>query len=142
MLDPGAHEDDLADLTGLRVLVVEDDADARELLVATFVESGAEVFEAASADEAFALLRRVRPDVLVSDIGLPDHDGYELVRWVRALGSEEGGLVPAIALTGYPDGDAALVAGFQLHVAKPVDVAQLTKAVVRVAAMRLALAVK
>lgn len=131
-------EEELSDLTGLRVVVVEDDDDARDLLVAMLIECGAEVDEARSADEAIALVQRVCPDVLVSDIGLPDHDGYYLIRKVRSLSPAEGGRVPAIALTGYADladSRAALRAGYQVHVAKPIDVGLLTQAVANVAGM-------
>jgi CheY-like chemotaxis protein len=132
------HEE-LSDLTGLRVVVVEDDDDARELLVGMLIECGAEVSEAASAVDAIELVRRLCPDVLVSDIGLPDHDGYYLIRAVRALSAEEGGRVPAIALTGYADladSHAALRAGYQVHVAKPIDIGLLTQAVANVAGMK------
>jgi CheY-like chemotaxis protein len=132
------EDEELSDLTGLRVVVVEDDEDARELLVGMLIECGAQVDEAASADEAIALVQRVCPDVLVSDIGLPDHDGYYLIRKVRALPPAEGGRVPAIALTGYADladSRAALRAGYQVHVAKPIDIGLLTQAVANVAGM-------
>lgn len=127
---------DLADLTGIRVLVVEDDAEAREVLSSVIADCGAIVFEAEGASEALALVERERPDVLVSDIGLPGRDGYELLRAVRALGADRGGDVPAIALTGYAaieDSRDALRAGYQVHVAKPIDPALLTHAVANVA---------
>jgi CheY-like chemotaxis protein len=127
---------DLADLTGLRVLVVDDDDDARELLTAVLADCGARVLEVSTAEEAIELVALERPDVLVSDIGLPGTTGYDLIRDVRALGPERGGQVPAIALTGYAaieDSREALRAGYQVHVAKPIDPSLLTHAVANVA---------
>ena len=89
-----------------------------------------------SADEAIALLARRRPDVLVSDIGMPDVDGYELLRRVRSGGAHKGGGVPAVALTAYArheDRLRALHAGYQMHVAKPVEPAELIAVVASVA---------
>src|SRR5207244_2108898 len=83
-----------ARLDGLRVLFVDDDPDARELLAALLERSGAEVIGAESANEALEAVRKCAPDVLVSDIGLPNEDGYMLIRRVRALPASEGGLVP------------------------------------------------
>ena len=130
---------DLADLSGLSVLVVEDDDDARELIVSVLDECGARVRSAAHAEEAVAIVARERPDVIVSDIGLPGRNGYDLIRAVRALGAERGGLVPAIALTGYAaieDTRNALAAGYQVHVKKPIDPSLLTHAVADVARAR------
>jgi len=121
-----------AALSGVRVLVVEDHPDARELLTAALVEAGAEVSSASSAREAMETLQRLKPDVLVSDIQMPDEDGYTLIRKVRALGSERGGQVRAAALTAYArseDRARALRAGFQAHVAKPVDADELVAVV-------------
>jgi CheY-like chemotaxis protein len=125
-----------ADLSGLRVVVVEDDVDARDMLVDVLVAQGADVRAAGNAVDAIELVATWRPDVLVSDIGLPDLDGYALMERVRALGVEGGGGVAAIALTGYADiqdSRRALAAGYQVHVAKPVDAALLTQAVANVA---------
>jgi signal transduction histidine kinase/CheY-like chemotaxis protein len=111
-------------LTGLRVLICEDDADSRELLKEVLSGEGATVVAAAAAAEALERLRVFRPDVFVSDIGLPLVDGYALMRQVRDLSVEEGGRTPAIALTAYAgidDARKAFAAGYQLHVAKPVD---------------------
>ena len=119
-------------LVGLRVLVVDDDEDALALLAVLLRRHGAEVSSATSARDALRVLEEVRPDVLVSDVGMPGEDGYSLMRRVRALGPERSGLVPAIALTAYAgDTDRALAlrAGFQLHVAKPVDAATLLEAI-------------
>ena len=117
-------------LDGLRILIVDDDADIRDLLTYTLEVCGAEVMAAASADEAIsALTESSTPmDILISDIGMPDEDGYALLRRVRALEPENGGGIPAIALTAYArtqDRRAALLAGFQSHVAKPVEAAEL-----------------
>ena len=119
----------LINLAGRRILVVDDEADARDLLAQIFSQAGADVTVVASADEALATLRRWRPDVLVSDIGMPGDDGYALIRKVRALGPEEGSQVRALALTAYArseDRALALEAGFHTHVAKPVDPLELT----------------
>jgi signal transduction histidine kinase/integral membrane sensor domain MASE1/CheY-like chemotaxis protein len=110
-------------LTGLRVLVVEDEPDARELLSLTLRLSGASVSAVDSAREALANLQAFKPDVLLSDIGLPIESGYDLIRQVRALSSESS-TVPAVALTAFAtekDQERALSAGFQVHLAKPVE---------------------
>jgi CheY-like chemotaxis protein len=112
--------------------MVDDDMDAREALRHALEEAGAEVVAVGSADEAAAAMRQRRPDVLVSDIGMPGRDGYDLVRSIRALPRDRGGRVPAIALTAYAsseDRDRALRAGFDLHLAKPVESAELIAAV-------------
>ncbi|HEY5948729.1 MAG TPA: response regulator, partial [Kofleriaceae bacterium] len=119
-------------LRGLRVMLVEDDNDARELLAQLMTEAGASVTRASSAAEAFELLQVEPPQVLISDIGMPDEDGMSLLRRVRALPPERGGDVPAIALTAYArpeDVRAAIDAGFQLHLVKPVEVLALIDAV-------------
>lgn len=111
-------------LAGVRVLVVDDELDARELVAEAFQAAGARVTLAASAREALVQLAATRPAVLVSDIGMPYEDGYSLLRSVRALPAEQGGQIPALALTAYAraeDADRAYDAGFQRHVAKPAD---------------------
>jgi PAS domain S-box-containing protein len=122
----------LGKLHGLWVLVVDDEVDARDLVATLLSQCGARVTTAASAAEAFMLLRQgeagERPDVLVSDIGMPDEDGYQLLRRIRALGREEGGAIPAIALTAFGrarDRIKALSAGFQTHIPKPVEPEEL-----------------
>jgi PAS domain S-box-containing protein len=116
-------------LDGVEVLVVDDEADARELVCALLTRCGAKVRQAASLEDALARLREQRPHVLLSDIGLPQQDGYALIRRVRELSPSEGGLVPAAALTAYAGEDdhrRALAAGFQAHVTKPIEPADLT----------------
>jgi PAS domain S-box-containing protein len=119
-------------LNGIRVLVVDDHADALELLRTVFTRAGAEVAAATSVAEAIEELRRQRPDVLISDIGMPDVDGYELLRQIRQ--TTDSRAVPAVALTAYAGADhrrRAMEAGFQEHVAKPVDVVQIVDLVAR-----------
>jgi len=122
-------------LEGLRVLVVEDEPDARELLSLTLECSGAEVEAVTSAQEALDNLQVFKPDVLLSDIGLPTESGYDLIRKVRSL-SSEASKIPAVALTAFAtekDRELAISAGFQMHLAKPVDPEVLVAAIERVA---------
>jgi PAS domain S-box-containing protein len=124
----------VARLEGIRVLLVEDDEDSRKLLGMMLKKQGAEVTSASSSAEALSALGQISPDVVLSDIGMADEDGYELMRKVRALPAEGGGLTPAIALTGYAtrkDRERALSAGYQLHLAKPVEPADLVAAIAR-----------
>ena len=124
------------DLKGIRVLVVDDEPDARETLREILEHCNAEVLTAGSAAEALEILPRWRPDVLLSDIGMPGEDGYELVRRVRTLSAEQGGRTPAAALTAFARGEdrrAALRAGFQMHVAKPVEIEELASVVASLA---------
>jgi CheY-like chemotaxis protein len=123
-------------LEGLRVLVVEDDPDGRRFLTRVLEECKAEVIGVGSASEALGVLPRFRPHVLVSDIGMPRIDGYELMRTLRSRTPREGGLTPALALTAYAsteDRARALAAGYQRHLAKPVDPADLVEAVAELA---------
>jgi CheY-like chemotaxis protein len=129
----------LPSLDGIRVLVVDDEKDARDVIVAILEQRGARTFEAASVEEALARLEEHRPDVLVSDIGLPEEDGYSLMRRIRALPRERGGGIPAAALTAYArteDRMQALLAGFQIHVPKPVQPAELIAVVASLAARK------
>jgi PAS domain S-box-containing protein len=133
---PAAVDLKTIDLSGIKVLVVDDQPDARELIARVLLECRAEVFVADCALEALRLLQLERPDVLVSDIGMPDVDGYELLRRVRALGAEQGGRTPAIALTAFArseDRTRALQHGFQVHVSKPVEPSELIVTVASVA---------
>jgi CheY-like chemotaxis protein len=119
-------------LQGIRVLVVDDDDDTREILRVMLSEEGASVISASSAAEALVQLQAEPPHVLISDIGMPFEDGFSLLRRVRSLPPERGGDVPAIALTAYTrreDARAAEDAGFQLHVVKPIRPEQLLQAV-------------
>jgi signal transduction histidine kinase/CheY-like chemotaxis protein len=121
-----------ARLDGVRVLVVDDEADARDLMQNLLSEAGAEVVTAASAREALVKLQTQAFELLLSDIGMPGTDGYQLLAAVRALGAASGGEVPAIALTAFAreeDRRRALEAGFQKHLAKPVDADVLVEAV-------------
>jgi PAS domain S-box-containing protein len=115
-------------LENVRVLIVDDEADARSVLTAIIERCGAEVLAVATAAEAFEALDSFKPDMLMSDIGMPGGDGYSLIRKVRALGPEQRGKIPAVALTAYAreeDRMRALIAGYQAHVAKPVNPAEL-----------------
>jgi len=115
-------------LKGMRVLVVDDQQDARDLVTIALTQGGAEVRASTSAREALEVLAQWKPDVLVADIGMPTEDGYELIKRVRALQPERAGTIPAVALTGYAsDEDAARarVAGYQLHIPKPVSPSEL-----------------
>ncbi|PYV91680.1 MAG: hybrid sensor histidine kinase/response regulator [Acidobacteria bacterium] len=126
-------------LEGFRVLVVDDAADARELLVAVLEHGGAEVTAVASAAEALEALVRWRPHVLMSDIGMPVEDGFDLIRKVRALRPEQGGDIPALALTSYTrfeERTRALSAGFQVHMSKPFDPAELVEVTANLARRR------
>lgn len=111
-------------LTGLKLLVVDDESDACHLLATFLTDYGARVLTAASAKEAMLLLEEYQPHVLISDIGMPEEDGYVLIRRIRSLTEAEGGQIPAIALTAYArleDRDKALLSGFQLHFPKPIN---------------------
>jgi CheY-like chemotaxis protein len=111
-------------LHGVRVLLVEDSFDTREGLRIWLRQHGADVFAVGSAEEAFAILPEARPHVLLSDIGLPGEDGYALLRRIRALPADQGGLVPAAAFTAHStpqDRIESIKAGFWDHVLKPID---------------------
>lgn len=121
-------------LAGARVLLVEDETDAREFVADLLREYGATVTEASSVDEALERFEAQTPDVVVSDIGMPGRDGYALIESLRALPPERGGAVPALALTGFAraeDARRALGAGFQRHLTKPVEPDGLVAAVVQ-----------
>jgi signal transduction histidine kinase/CheY-like chemotaxis protein len=127
-------------LTGIRVLIVEDDADSRELVAEALKACGADVLTASSCQEALDVLRlagdKRRPHVIVSDLGMPKDDGFVFIRKLRLLDPERGGRIPAIAVTGYAnleDRERALAAGFDSHFAKPIEPAAVAEAVARVA---------
>jgi CheY-like chemotaxis protein len=128
-----------ASLDGLRVLVVDDEKDARDLIKAVLEQCNAVVLTASSAEEGFDALQRLQPDILISDIGMPGEDGYSLIEKVRALPSEEGGRIPAVALTAYAraeDRIKALASGFQVHAPKPIEPAELAAIVASLAQWR------
>jgi len=128
--------DGLPSLEGLKVLVVDDEADTRELIGEVLKGCGSEVIITRSAAEAFAALEQHKPDILISDLGMPDEDGYSLIEKIRALPSERGGDIPAAALTAYAraeDRMRVLRSGFQFHLPKPVDSAELVTVVASLA---------
>jgi len=119
-------------LQGTRVLIVDDDPDTRELLRTILEDAGATVATTASAGETRAMIGRQRPDLLIADIGMPNEDGYSLMRSVRALETDITHRVPAIALTAHAraeDVDRALASGFQVHLAKPVEPSRLVSTI-------------
>jgi signal transduction histidine kinase/CheY-like chemotaxis protein len=120
------------DLTGIRVLAVDDQPDTREFFAELLTQYGAEVLSMASGAEVLVSLELFQPDVLVSDIGMPEMDGYTLLQQIRSLPASKGGKVPAIALTAYArveDRELALICGFQDHISKPLDLQRLVQAV-------------
>jgi PAS domain S-box-containing protein len=119
-------------LLGVRALVIDDDTDGREMICAVLKHGGADVFSAGTAETGLAQAASLRPDVLICDVGMPDMDGYALIRRLRAMPDSAVGRTPAIAVTGFASDEdvrRALDAGFQVHVAKPVDIEILTRAV-------------
>jgi CheY-like chemotaxis protein len=131
------RSDSFADLSGLHVLVVDDEADIRDLVAFILEQAGAEVTLTTSASDALAALNQSLPNVLLCDVGMPEVDGYMLMHQVRALPSEQGGLIPAIALTAYAgesNQKQALAAGFQLHISKPVEPEELVRAIAQLIA--------
>ena len=127
-------------IDGLRVLIVDDEADAREIVTMMLQQSGAETRAAGSAREAAEIWRTWKPDALVADIGMPVEDGYALIRTLRGLPIEEAAHIAAVALTAYvrpEDRLRILAAGYQMHVAKPVDANELIAAVSSVAKAKL-----
>lgn len=126
----------LPSLKGLKVLVVDDEADTRELIREVLKECGSEVILSRSVAEALEALEQHKPDILISDLGMPDEDGYALISKIRALPSERGGHIPAAALTAYAraeDRMRVLRSGFQFHLPKPVDSAELVTVVASLA---------
>jgi signal transduction histidine kinase/ActR/RegA family two-component response regulator len=122
----------LGDLTGVRVVAVDDEADARRLLKDVLEAAGAEVATATSAATAIDAINTFEPDVLVADIGMPDADGYELIKQLRASGNERMRDIPAAALTAFArseDRTRALESGFEMHLAKPIDPGELVASV-------------
>ena len=123
-------------LEGLRVLLIDDEPEAREIISFVLARSGADVKSCISAKEAFATLAKWRPDVILSDIAMPDEDGYSFIRRVRSLPPDEGGKTPAAALTAYArdeDRLQAVAAGYQMHISKPIAADQLITMVAKLA---------
>ena len=118
----------LLTLNSLQVLIVDDDTDTRDFLTTVLEQHGAKVRSVASVSEALEAIQQLKPNMLVSDLGMPGEDGYSLIRKVRALEAERGGKIPAIALTAYASSEErsrVLAAGFQMHLPKPVEPAEL-----------------
>jgi PAS domain S-box-containing protein len=128
-------------LEGIWALVVDDETDARELVATLLEQCGATVTPVASAQDAFAVISRQqnkRPDIVISDVSMPEVDGYDLIRRIRELPPEKGGRIPAVALTAYGrsiDRIRALSAGFQMHMPKPVEPAELATVVASLTGM-------
>jgi PAS domain S-box-containing protein len=123
-------------LNGLRILVVDDNADTLGLISFILEQCQAQVTTVTSASEALAALSQFKPNILISDIGMPGEDGYSLIQRIRTLPAELGGQIPAAALTafaGESERNRALTAGFQMHISKPVEPAELVAAVVKLA---------
>ncbi|MEH2086228.1 PAS domain-containing hybrid sensor histidine kinase/response regulator [Nostoc sp.] len=128
--------DNLSILNGLQILVVDDNADTRELIAFVLEQSGGQVRAVSSVGEALEALERLKPDVLVSDIGMPDEDGYSLIRKVRAQEAEQEEKILAVALTAFARDEEhrlALQAGFQVHVSKPIEPEKLVEVVANLA---------
>jgi CheY-like chemotaxis protein len=117
-------------LDGMRILVVDDELDSRELLTAILTRCGSDVRCSDSVSEAITAFREWKPDLLMSDIGMPSEDGYSFIRKIRKLRSKRARQIPAVALTAYAtneDRTRALASGFQLHITKPIDPEQLVR---------------
>ncbi|OCQ89948.1 hypothetical protein BCD64_18585 [Nostoc sp. MBR 210] len=119
-------------LSGIKVLIVDDEPDARELVTAVLEQYGAEILAVTRAAEVLASLESFQPDVFISDIGMPDMDGYTLIQQIRSLPADKGGKIGAIALSAYArieDQQRSLSVGFQYHISKPVDLDKLIETV-------------
>jgi signal transduction histidine kinase/ActR/RegA family two-component response regulator len=130
------HASELRSLDGLRVLLVDDERETREIISTVVERTGAEVKTCTSAREALTELVEWRPDVILSDIAMPDEDGYSFIGRVRSLPHDEGGDTPAAALTAYAreeDRKQALAAGYQMHIAKPIGAGQLVTMIAKLA---------
>ena len=130
------HASELRSLDGLRVLLVDDELETREIISTVVERTGAEVKSCTSAREALSEVSIWRPDVILSDIAMPDEDGYSFINRVRSLPQNEGGNTPAAALTAYArdeDRRQALAAGYQMHIAKPIGAGQLVMMIAKLA---------
>lgn len=124
-------------LVGLSILVVDDDDDSRFYISTVLEADGATVTAVASASVAMEMLLKLQPDVLICDIAMPGEDGYTLIRKVRSLKPDQGGRIPAVALTAYADSEdrvRALEAGFQTHIGKPVEPEKLVEIIINLVA--------
>jgi len=127
---------EMSSLNGLRVLIVDDEPEARQIITTVISRTGASVQSCTSASEALSKLIEWRPDVLLSDIAMPEEDGYSFIGKVRALPKDKGGETPAAALTAYArdeDRKQALAAGYQMHIAKPISAPELVMMIARLA---------
>jgi CheY-like chemotaxis protein/anti-sigma regulatory factor (Ser/Thr protein kinase) len=125
-------------LEGVHLLVVEDDEDARDLLSRILEDENATVSTASCVADAVRLIEQAKPDVLLSDIAMPDVSGYSLIERIRAMPADSGGRIPAIALTAYAraeDAERALASGFHAHVTKPIDTDRLVETIAQLACM-------
>jgi CheY-like chemotaxis protein len=132
-------QQDVANLTGIRVLLIDDVLDVRDAMSAMLQSFGAEVTAAASVAEGLAALSRFKPDVVFCDIGIPGEDGFSFVRRLRALKPDQGGKTPVAALSAYAGPEHAkrsLEAGFDLHLSKPADAEDLARVVLQLASRR------
>lgn len=130
----GDREENFVDpfLGGIRVLTVDDEADTRDYIACALEQAGAEVIVASSAEEVLRIIIQSQADILLADIGMPNMDGYTLIRQIRQLPPQQGGKIPAIALTAYTresDQQKSLAAGFQKHLSKPIDPLELVQAI-------------
>jgi CheY-like chemotaxis protein len=126
----------MASLDGLRVLIVDDELDARELVTIMLERGGAQMKSACCSDDGIEIIQTWRPHVLIADIGMPDEDGYGFIKRVRELTEEQGGRTPAVALTAYARAEdrlRALSAGYQMHLSKPVNRVELSAVVAKLA---------
>ncbi|WP_228038999.1 response regulator [Nostoc sp. LEGE 12450] len=133
--DTAFHNCSDFNLNGLQALLVDDDRDSREFIAFLLEQYGAQVTEAESAHEALSSLGQAKFDLLISDIGMPDMDGYTLIRQIRKQPSDQGGEIPAIAVTAYAgeiDQQLALAAGFQQHISKPIELELLMQAILTI----------
>jgi len=133
--DPSSTNN-LPNFNGLKILVVDDDLDSRELTAFVLEQCQAQIIKAVCAEEALQVLLKTEIDLLVSDVGMPDEDGYSLIRRIRTLNLEEKRQIPAVALTAFAkaeDQQEAIAAGFQHHVAKPVNPDQLIEIIASLA---------
>jgi CheY-like chemotaxis protein len=134
--NPSLLNPEATSLSGIHVLIVDDDTDSREFITFVLEQEGAEVAATSSASEALETLKQANFHVLVSDIGMPHMDGYMLMRQIRSWSPDQGGQIPAIALTAYAgeyDQQQALSAGFQAHISKPAEPDQLVAIVTQLA---------